>query len=122
MLRPFTLGHAPEGTEEHVVAETLAAAGLGSYVITSLILVVPLTYLIRSRLYMIGTATLLVTSIALLSAIVENLREPETAIAALAAARLTDLALLTLRHRKVSQRVGRIFRSRSIENGSALWG
>lgn len=99
-----TVERAPEGTVAHRMAESLAAAGLASYVVTSLILVVPLVYSMRARLAAVGTTTVLVTTIALLASVLENFRDLGIVAAALGAAALTDVVLLALRRLGVSER------------------
>ena len=100
----FAVGRAPSGTEAHILAESLAEAGLGSYVITTLVLVIPLVYLERLRLATVGTTSLLVTSVALLATTLENFQNTGIVIAAFGAAALTDVALLALRRVHVSLR------------------
>lgn len=98
------VGHAPEGTDAHNIAEGLASAGLASYVLTSLILVVPLAYLIRFRLAGPGTALIVVTSVAMLAAVLGDFRNMGTVIAALAAGALLDVVLFALRRLSVPLR------------------
>lgn len=100
----FAVGQAPEGTDADIMADGVAQEGLASYLITSLLLVVPLTYLIRSRLILPGIATVLVTWLALLANVVEDFQIADAVIAALIAAALTDILLLALQRLGCSPR------------------
>lgn len=100
----FAVLRAPEGTDAHIMSESIAATGLASYVITSLVVVVPLSYLIRVRLAALGTAILLVTSVALLASVLMNFQEMGTVIAALVAGALVDVVLRALRRLDASLR------------------
>ncbi|WP_017197941.1 hypothetical protein [Arthrobacter sp. M2012083] len=99
------VGHAPEGTDEHNVAEALASAGLASYLLTSLIMVVPLVFLVRSRASGLGTVTGVVGLLALLAAVLVNFRTMGIVLAAVAAAVLVDVLLHFLRRLNASLRV-----------------
>ncbi|AOY74172.1 hypothetical protein IG195_20560 (plasmid) [Arthrobacter sp. TES] len=99
------VGHAPEGTDEHNVAEALASAGLASYVLTSLILVVPLVFLVRSRVAGLGTVTGVVGFLALSAAVLVDFRNMGTVLAAVAASALVDVVLFILRRFNAPLRV-----------------
>lgn len=92
----FAVSQAPEGTADHITGEALASAGLASYLVTSLVIVIPLTFLIRQRLALPGAATFLVLSLALLACVLEDFRKPGIIIAAAVAGVLADLALYAL--------------------------
>ncbi|TFD83353.1 hypothetical protein [Cryobacterium fucosi] len=90
----FTVGGAaqvPEGS--------FTVVGLSGYLVSSFVLVVPVVYLIRARLAFFGTVTVLVTSLALLASLLEDFHDPRVVLAALAAAAVTDAALVTLDRR-----------------------
>lgn len=98
----FALAHGHGSNEDgsneaHFMAERLAEEGLASYVVTSLVLVIPLTYLVRSRLFWPGAVTVVVSSIAFLASLIEDFPNIATVIAAVVAGVLTDAALLLLR-------------------------
>jgi hypothetical protein len=93
----FALAHGHGSNEAHFMAERLAEEGLASYVVTSLVLVIPLTYLVRSRLFWPGAVTVVVSSIAFLAALIEDFANIATVIAAVIAGVLTDAALLVVR-------------------------
>ena len=93
-----TVGHFPEGSAEHIAAESIASAGLASYVLTSLVVVVPLTYLIRANLAGPGTVLFLVSSLATLALVLANFPNALIAVTAVLAGALGDLILLGLRH------------------------
>ena len=100
----FAVSQAPEGTAEHITSEALASAGLASYLVTSLVIVIPLTFLIRQRLALPGAATFLVLSLALLACVLEDFRNPGIIIAAAVAGVLADLALYALARHSSSMR------------------
>jgi hypothetical protein len=93
------LSHEPEGTEAHVVSEGLASAGLGSFIITSLVLVVPSVLLLRTRAWFPGAFTVLVTAISVMASSLTGFRNLETVAAAFVSAALLDIAVVALRHR-----------------------
>lgn len=84
----------PEGTPEHAATEIPAVAGLASFVVTSLVLVVPLAYLLRRRPMPIGTATVYLTALAALAIMVQDFAKPATVVAALVAGLVVDAALV----------------------------
>lgn len=92
----MAVSHAPEGTAEHIAGEAIASAGLASYLVTSLVIVVPLALLIRFGLAVPGTVTFLVTSLALLASVLADFPNPGVIIAAAAAGAVADLALAGL--------------------------
>ena len=59
--------HFPEGTAEHAAVEIPASWGLASYLVTSLVLAMPLAYLILRWRLPFGTVTCYATSLALLA-------------------------------------------------------
>ena len=98
----LALRQAPEGTAEHIIAEGAASAGLGSYIVTSLVLAVPLIYLIRSGLAGPGSAMLVVTSVAMWAAVLEDFQDPAMVMAAFVAGGLTDVVLMAMRRAQIS--------------------
>lgn len=93
------LSHEPEGTEAHVVSEGLASAGLGSFIVTSLVLVIPSVTLLRTRAWFPGALTGLVTAIAVMASSLTGFRNPESVAAAFVSAAVLDLAVVAFRHR-----------------------
>ena len=100
----FAVSQAPEGTAGHITSEAMASAGLASYLVTSLVIVIPLTFLIRQRLALPGAATFLVLSLGLLAGVLEDFRNPGIILAAAVAGVLADLALYALGRRGSSVR------------------
>ena len=98
----IALRQAPEGTAEHIIAEGAASAGLASYIVTSLVLAVPLIYLIRSGLAGPGSAMLVVTSVAIWAAVLENFQDPAMVAAAFVAGGLIDVILMAMRRAQIS--------------------
>jgi hypothetical protein len=98
----IALRQAPEGTAEHLIAEGAASAGLASFIVTSLVLVVPLIYLIRSGLAGPGSAVLVVTSVALWAAVLENFQGRAVVIAAFVAGGLIDVVLMAMQRAQIS--------------------
>jgi hypothetical protein len=78
---------------------------LASYVVTSLAIVVPLAYLIRSNLAGPGTVTFLVASVAMLALVVANFSNPFIAVTAVAAGTIGDVVLCGLRRFEASARI-----------------
>jgi hypothetical protein len=93
----IAVGHAPEGTDEHNVAEALASAGVASYLLTSLVMVVPLVFLVRSRAAVPGTVTGVVGFLALMATVLVDFRTLGTVYTAVIAAAVVDVLLLVLR-------------------------
>ena len=101
----IAVSHAPEGTTEHIAGEAIASAGLASYLVTSLVIAVPLALLIRFGQAVPGTVTFLVTSLALLASVLADFPNPGVIIAAVAAGAVADLALVGLGGLGASMRV-----------------
>ena len=91
--------HEPEGTEAHIVAEGLASAGLGSFIVTSLVLVLPAVFLLRARAWFPGALTGLITAVAVMASSLTGFQNPETVIAAFVSAGVLDIALVVFRRR-----------------------
>lgn len=85
--------HFPEGTPEHYAAEVPAALGLASFVLTTLILVVPLAFLLKWRPVPLGTATVGVAALAALAATLNDFQRPWVIVAAGAGAFVVDIAI-----------------------------
>ena len=98
------LSHEPEGTEAHFVSEGLASAGLGSFIVTSLVLVVPAVYLLRVRAWFPGALTVLVTAVAVMASSLTGFRNLETVVAAFISAAVLDIGVIVFR-RRTSERV-----------------
>jgi hypothetical protein len=96
--------HFPEGTAEHAAVEIPASWGLASYLVTSLVLAVPLAYLILRWRLPFGTVTGYATSLALLAVTLADLHHLY-AVAATALAGLgVDAFLLAARRRGIAAR------------------
>ncbi len=91
----------PEGAPGHQEAEAPAIVGLGAYLVTTAVLVLPL--LTRARLAPPGAATILLTAVAALSAAVSSFAQPGAVPAALLAGLSVDTVLARTRHRVESQ-------------------
>ena len=89
----------PEGTAEHTATEIPAVAGLGSYVVTSLVLVVPLAVLVRRRPLPFGAATGYLGALAALAITVQDFTRPGVVVAAVGAGLVVDIALAVATHR-----------------------
>lgn len=83
----------PEGTAEHAANEAPAVAGLASYLLTSLILVLPLAYLMRSARVPVGGTTVFVTALAMLALTVQDFSRPGVVLAVFAAGVVADIVL-----------------------------
>jgi len=96
--------HFPEGTAEHAAVEIPASWGLASYLVTSLVLVVPLAYLILRWRLPFGTVTGYASSLALLAVTLADFHRlyavPATALAGLT----VDTFLLAARRRGIGAR------------------
>jgi len=93
------VAHEPEGTEAHRVAESIASAGLGSFVITSLLLVVPAVYVLSIRLWLPGALTVLVSGVAAGASALIGFQHLQTVLAAFVSAAILDLLVLGMRSR-----------------------
>ena len=83
----------PEGAPGHRAAELPAVAGLGGYLITTVLVVVPLVGLQRRRRMPTGTATVVVAAVALPATVLSNLQFLVPALTAIAGAVVVDLLL-----------------------------
>lgn len=81
----------PEGTPEHAANEAPAVAGVASYLLTSLILVLPLAYLVRSSRLPAGAITVFVTTLAALALTIQDFSRPAVVIAVAAAGIVADI-------------------------------
>ena len=91
-VSPFTtdaptlvLTSIPEGAPGHGEAEAPAVVGLAGYLVTTVLVVVPLLWLRTHRRLPFGGITLLVTAVATLSAAVTQFEQPLAPLAALLA-------------------------------------
>lgn len=87
----------PEGAPGHREAELPAVAGLGGYLVTTLLLVVPLLYLYRRTRLPGGAVTALVAAVAVPGAVLSDLEVVAPALAAVAGAAVLDLTLFLRR-------------------------
>ncbi len=85
----------PHGLPGHREAESVPVAGLAGYLVTTALLVLPLLLLARRRLAPTGTATILLTTVTLLSAAVSEFEQPAAVPAGLG----VDLIGARARHR-----------------------
>ena len=95
----MTLSYEPEGTRAHEVSDTLASAGLGSFVVTTLLLVAPAVYLIRTRIWFPGALAALITVIAAYASSLTGFQLIESIAAAFVAGAVLDLIVLALQRR-----------------------
>ena len=94
----------PEGTPEHVAAETSAIAGLGSYLVTSLVLVVPLTWLTWFWRVPFGLVTAFLTVMATLAVTLLDFTGATVIAAAGLAGLAADTVLATARRSGATRR------------------
>jgi hypothetical protein len=94
----------PEGTPEHVAAETSAIAGLGSYVVTSLVLVVPLAWLTWFWRVPLGLVTVFLTVMASLAVTLLDFTGATVIAAAALAGLAVDTVLATARRAGATRR------------------
>lgn len=80
----------PESAPGHEAAEAPAIAGLASYLVSTVLLVIPLVGLRRRGPLPFGTITVLVTTIAVLAAGVTEFEQPAAPVAALTAGLAAD--------------------------------
>ncbi len=85
----------PHGLPGHREAQSVSVAGLAGYLVTTALLVLPLLLLARRRLAPTGTATILLTTVTLLSAAVSEFAQPAAVPAGLG----VDLIGARARHR-----------------------
>lgn len=88
----------PEGVAGHEAAELSVVAGVGGYLLTTILLVVPVLFLRRRGLLPHGAVVALAAAVALPAAALTNLEHLAPAVGAIAAAGLLDL-VLTVRPR-----------------------
>jgi hypothetical protein len=93
------LSREPEGTEAHIVSEGLASAGLGSFIVTSLVLAIPAVHLLRTRAWFPGAFTVLVTAIAAMASSLTGFQNLETVVAAFISAAVLDIVVIAFRRR-----------------------
>lgn len=97
--------HYPEGTPEHAAVEIPASWGLASYVITSLVLAVPLAWLILRARLPFGAATAYAAGLALLGVTVVDFEGFYGVAAGGLAGLVVDTFLLVAHRRGVKPRV-----------------
>lgn len=85
----------PEGAPGHEEAEAPAVTGLASYLVSTVIVVVPLLVLRLRGLLPFGAITVVVTTIAVLSSGVTQFAQPAAPVAALTAGLVADLIVRT---------------------------
>lgn len=93
------VAHEPEGSPAHQIAESLASAGLGSFIVTTLLLVAPALYLLRSKIWFPGSVAALLTVVAFYAAFLTGFDNPVSIVTALLAGALVDVAVVALRPR-----------------------
>ncbi len=79
------VGDFPEGTPAHYATEIPAQAGLGAYLITTALVVVPVALLLKRRRLPVGAITAFVTALAILAQTVQNFTRPSVVVAAVVA-------------------------------------
>ena len=87
------LSSIPEGAPGHRAAELPAVAGLGGYLVTTLLFVAPLISLHRRRRLPTGTVAVVVAAVALPAAFLSNLAFIAPALCAVVGAVVVDLLL-----------------------------
>ena len=80
----------PEGTPAHFATEIPAEAGLASYLLTTLVLVVPLVFLLHTRRLPVGAIAGVITALAVLAQTLQNFPRPAVIIAAAVAGVLVE--------------------------------
>lgn len=88
----------PESAPEHYAAQLPAIAGLGGYLVSTLLLVVPLLFLSRRAQLPAGTVTLLVGTLALSAAALNEFAFPAATFGAVGGALVADLVLALRPH------------------------
>lgn len=83
----------PEGAAGHVEGELAAVAGLAGYLVTTLLILIPLLYLRRRSLLPIGAVTAMVAAVAIPAAALTGFRFWLPAVAAAVAAVVVDVVL-----------------------------
>ncbi|WP_157225135.1 hypothetical protein [Nocardia thailandica] len=79
------VGDFPEGTPEHYATEIPAQAGLGAYLVTTALIVLPISLLLMRRQLPVGAITAFVTGLAVLAQTVQNFTRPSVVVAAVVA-------------------------------------
>ena len=87
----------PEGSPGHQEAEAPAMAGLAAYLVSTVVVVVPALILRNRGMLPFGGITLLVTTVATLSAAVTEFEQPAAPLAAAAAGVVADLLARSVR-------------------------
>lgn len=100
----YALSRAPEGTVDHIVADALVSAGLGSYIVTSLVIVVPLTLMLRLDIAWPGAVFFLVTSLAVLASALADFPNAWVIVAGAVAGGTAEIVLASLRRRGTTAR------------------
>ncbi|MFP3462973.1 hypothetical protein R5O87_19240 [Arthrobacter globiformis] len=95
----YPLSNAAEGSAEHIASDAMASAGLASYVVTSLVIVVPLTFMLRLGIVPPGAVFFLVTSLAVLGEVLYDFTNPWVMGAGAVAGAVAELVLAGLRRR-----------------------
>lgn len=96
-LAATALSRIAEGAPGHETSELPAITGLASYLITTVLLLVPLLLLTRRQSVPIGSATALLVLVATLSAAVVEFRQPLVPVVALLAGLALDAVLVRTR-------------------------
>jgi hypothetical protein len=95
----YPLSNAPENSAEHIASDAMASAGLASYVVTSLVIVVPLAFMLRLGIAQPGTVFFLVTSLAVLGEVLYDISNAWVMVAGAVAGVVAELVLAGLRRR-----------------------
>lgn len=98
----------PEGAPGHAAAELPAVAAMGGYLLTTVMLVVPLLLLARRGRLPGGSITLLVGSVAWLSVALTEFQHAEVAVSATFAAAVVDVLAVRLDRRRGVSAAGRL--------------
>lgn len=96
--------HFPEGTAQHAAVEIPASWGLASYLVTSLVLTVPLAYLILRWRMPFGTVTGYATGLALLAVTLTDFQHLYAVVATALAGLSVDAFLLAARRHDIAAR------------------
>lgn len=99
------LTRVPEGAPGHMESELPAIAGLGGYLLTTVLLVIPMIFLLRRSSVPFGSATALLTTVATLSTLVVDSAQPLVPIAAAITGVVLDLLLRASQHWPAARRV-----------------
>jgi hypothetical protein len=94
----------PEGTPEHAAVEIPASWGLASYVVTSLVMALPLAYLILRWRLPFGAATVYAAFLAGLAVVLMDFHRGYMLAAIALAGLVVDVLLLMTAHRGTSRR------------------